>query len=196
MKKINSYFAIGLLCVFGQNDVLAQWDTDNQNRIFVSINPEGCPVYDHPDNRELIDTIPFGRLLSKTNISETKYDSIYCGSWVSRGILKKNPNSSPTLCAGYWLKINLQGKVGWIWDGFIRNLDHVVDSGLGMVKQFYQPEFRSDFILLRAGVSYQSEFKYNHEWHWYGLSQVGCNTVLHEISGLSHFISIDGDKMK
>ena len=56
MKKINSYFAIGLLCVFGQNDVLAQWDTDNQNRIFVSINPEGCPVYDHPDNRELIDT--------------------------------------------------------------------------------------------------------------------------------------------
>ncbi len=193
--KINKYIIFGFLHLLCTNQILAQWDTDTQNRIFVSINPEGCPIYEQPE-REVINTIPFGGLLDKTYILEVKLDTVYCDAWTARGILKEKKYPLPTLCVGYWLKIKYEGRVGWIWDGFMRNMDNIADGGLGMVKQFYCPEFRSDFILLKAGEFHKSDFKYNPEWHWYGISQVGCNSILQEISGLSHFISIDGDKMK
>jgi hypothetical protein len=198
MNNIIKTFAIGLFIFACTNNASAQWDADTQNRIFVVINPEGCPIYSDSQsgNREIIDTLPFGKMIVKTDIIKIEYDTFYCGSWTSRGVLKNNSYSTQTLCAGYWLQINNGGKSCFIWDGFLRNMDAIADSGFGMVKQFYQPEFRSDFVLLLAGTSYQSDFKFNPEWNWYGLSENGCNSVLYEITGLSHFISIDGDKMK
>lgn len=198
MNNINKIVAAGLFAIFCTNCASAQWDTDTGNRIFVVINPEGCPVFSdiQSGSRKNIDTLPFGEVIEKINIIEAKYDTIYCGSWTSRGPLKESCDWCPTLCAGYWLHIIHRGKSAWIWDGFLKNMNSVAGKGLVLGKQFYQPEFRSNFILLVAGISYQSDFKYNPEWNWYGLSENGCNTVLHEISGLSHFITIDGDKTK
>ena len=160
--------------VSGQDDqLLASWIEYAKSEVVV-IAPAGLNLRDKPTVKsEILRAVPFGEKVKIIGSGHYGRDTVGAIDFYYSAPDRLAPISTPIPISGYWLKVDYQGTIGYMFTAY---LDVAVNTRLDG-----DESMNRDFILLFPYNGCFSNYTYHAGYHWYGYYKTGTGISVKKI---------------